>query len=82
MLILLKSLKNLNVKTIDLIQPHWPNYDVNNDEIIKAFNYLKKNKKARFFGLSNYDLKDINTLKKLKGFLNLYKMNFRYEIEV
>lgn len=60
----LKSLKNLNVKTIDLIQPHWPNYDVKNDEIVKAFNYLKKNKKVRFFGLSNYDLKDIKYFKK------------------
>lgn len=64
----LKSLENLNLKTIDLIQPHWPNYDVKNDEIIKAFNYLKKNKKVRFFGLSNYDLKDIKYFKKkLKG---------------
>ena len=64
----LKSLKNLNVKKIDLIQPHWPNYDVKNEEIIKAFNYLKKNKKVRYFGLSNYDLKDIKYFKKkLKG---------------
>ncbi len=64
----LKSLENLNLNTVDLIQPHWSNYDVKNDEIIKAFNYLKKNKKVRFFGLSNYDLKDIKYFKKkLKG---------------
>ena len=66
----LKSLKNLKIKSIDLIQPHWPNYDVSNDEIIKAFKFLKKNKKVRFFGLSNYDLKDIKYFKKkLKGSL-------------
>ena len=60
----LKSLKNLHVKKIDLIQPHWPNYDVKNDEIIKAFKHLKRDKKVRFFGLSNYDLKDIKYFKK------------------
>lgn len=60
----LKSLKNLNVETIDLIQPHWPNYDVKNSELVNAFNFLKKNKKVRFFGLSNYDLKDIKYFKK------------------
>ena len=60
----LKSWKNLHVKKIDLIQPHWPNYDVKNDEIIKAFKHLKRDKKVRFFGLSNYDLKDIKYFKK------------------
>ena len=50
-----------------MIQPHWPNYDVDNDQIIAAFYYLKKNKKVRYFGLSNYDLKDIKYFKlKLK----------------
>lgn len=60
----LKSCRNLKIKKIDLIQPHWPNYDVDNDQIIDAFKFLKKNGKARYFGLSNYDLKDIKYFKK------------------
>ena len=60
----LQSLKNLKVKKIDLIQPHWPNYDVENKDIVRAFEYLKKKRKVRFFGLSNYDLKDFKFFKK------------------
>ena len=59
-----KSCENLNVKTVDLIQPHWPNYEINNDEIVKAFKFLKKKRKVRYFGLSNYDLKDVKFFKK------------------
>ena len=63
----LESIENLKIKKLDLIQPHWPNYDIDNDQIIEAFRYLKKNKKVRYFGLSNYDLKDIRYFKsKLK----------------
>ena len=58
------SLDNLQIKTLDLIQPHWPNYDVKNDEIISAFKFLKKRKMVRYFGLSNYDLKEIKYFKK------------------
>ena len=60
----LKSLQNLRVKKIDLIQPHWPNYKLHNNEIVKAFKYLKKKRKVRYFGLSNYDLKDVKFFKK------------------
>jgi pyridoxine 4-dehydrogenase len=63
----LRSLKNLNVKKIDLIQPHWPNYKIPNSDLIKAFKYLKKKRKVRYFGLSNYDLKDIKFFKKKLG---------------
>ncbi len=64
----MKSLKNLKVKKIDLIQPHWPNYKLHNNDIVKAFKYLKKRGKVRYFGLSNYDLKDVKFFKKkLKG---------------
>lgn len=59
-----QSLKNLKLKKIDLIQPHWPNYDIKNEEIINAFRSLKRKNKVRFFGLSNYDLKDIKFFKK------------------
>ena len=63
----LKSCRNLKIKKIDLIQPHWKNYDIDNDQIIDAFKFLKKNDKVRYFGLSNYDLKDIKYFKqKLK----------------
>ncbi len=64
----MKSLKNLKVKRVDLIQPHWPNYKLDNNDMAKAFKYLKKRGKVRYFGLSNYDLKDVKFFKKkLKG---------------
>lgn len=59
-----KSLKRLNLNRIDLIQPHWPNYSVDNDEIISAFKFLKKDGKVRYFGLSNFELIDIKYFKK------------------
>ena len=64
------SLNNLEIKTLDLVQPHWPNYNVKNEEIVEAFKFLKKKKKVRYFGLSNYDLKEIRYFihrKKLLG---------------
>ncbi len=63
----LQSLKNLKVKKIDLIQPHWPNYQIDKNEIVKAFKYLKQQGKVRYFGLSNYDLKDVRFFKKKLG---------------
>jgi len=60
----LLSLERLKVNKIDLIQPHWPNYQVENDEIIFAFKYLKKKGYVRYFGLSNYDFIDIKYFKK------------------
>ena len=58
------SLKRLGLDRIDLIQPHWPNYSVDNDEIISAFRFLKKQGKVRYFGLSNFELIDIKYFKK------------------
>jgi len=62
------SLKRLDIDKIDVIQPHWPNYNVNNDEIISAFRFLKSKGKVRYFGLSNFELIDIKYFKtKLKS---------------
>ena len=35
-----QSLKNLKVKKIDLIQPHWPNYQIEKNDIVKAYLYM------------------------------------------
>jgi aryl-alcohol dehydrogenase-like predicted oxidoreductase len=66
------SLKRLKINRIDVIQPHWPNYNVDNDEIISAFRFLKKNGKVRYFGLSNFELIDI------KYFKNKLNSDFKF----
>jgi aryl-alcohol dehydrogenase-like predicted oxidoreductase len=66
------SLKRLDINRIDLIQPHWPNYNADNDEIISAFRFLKKKEKVRYFGLSNFELIDI------KYFKNKLKSEFKF----
>lgn len=60
----LESANAMKVNTIDLIQPHWPNPNIEDDEIIDAFNYLKSKKIVRYFGLSNYSLDQIKYFKK------------------
>lgn len=64
----LMSLERLKVKKIDLIQPHWPNHRVDNDEIIFAYRYLKRQGHVRYFGLSNFDFNDIQYFKKKIGY--------------
>jgi aryl-alcohol dehydrogenase-like predicted oxidoreductase len=66
------SLKRLGINRIDVIQPHWPNYNADNDEIISAFRFLKKKGKVRYFGLSNFELIDI------KYFKNKLKSEFKF----
>jgi diketogulonate reductase-like aldo/keto reductase len=66
------SLKRLDLNRIDVIQPHWPNYNVDNDEIIAAFIFLKSKGKVRYFGLSNFELIDI------KYFKNKLKSEFKF----
>lgn len=59
-----QSLQRLKVKKIYLIQPHWPNYKINNIEIIKAYLKLKSDNLVEKFGLSNYEIDDIKYFKK------------------
>jgi diketogulonate reductase-like aldo/keto reductase len=66
------SLKRLDIDRVDVIQPHWPNYNVSNDEIISSFRFLKKKNKVRYFGLSNFELIDI------KYFKNKMKSDFKF----
>ena len=57
------SLKRLGTDVIDLYQIHWPNDDVNIDEIMDAFEHLHETKKVRYFGVSNFlptDFEKIN----------------------
>jgi myo-inositol catabolism protein IolS len=55
-----RSLKNLQTDYIDLFQVHWPpgsfgHVDVPMEEIMRAFNDLKKEGKIRAIGLSNFN---------------------------
>ena len=59
-----KSLEALKVDHIDLIQPHWPSENLNINEIIKAFLYLRKKKLVRYFGLSNFPLSVLMQVKR------------------
>ncbi len=58
------SLKRLGVETIDLYQLHRPDYLCDPAEVARAFAQLKKQGKAREFGVSNFRPSQVVTLQK------------------
>lgn len=54
------SLRRLRVETIDLYQIHWPNPDPDIEEGWAAMAELQKEGKARWIGVSNFDIAQIN----------------------
>ncbi|MGC8533802.1 MAG: aldo/keto reductase [Candidatus Parvarchaeum sp.] len=50
-----RSLKNLDVKSIDLYQLHWPNPRINIKETMKAMEKLVYDGKIRYIGVSNFN---------------------------
>ena len=51
------SCKRLKIKQIDLFLLHWPSNSVPLSQTISAVNHLLKEKKIRYFGLSNFPVK-------------------------
>ncbi len=73
------SLKNLNIKQIDLYQLHWPNYNIPINETMKAMEKLVDDGKIKYIGVSNFNLKDLknaqNAMKKYKIVSNQVEYN-------
>ncbi len=56
------SLKELGVETLDLLLIHRPDYLMNPHEIAEAFQQLKKEGKAKYFGVSNFTASQFDLL--------------------
>lgn len=54
-----RSLKNLDVKQIDLYQLHWPNPGINIKETMRAMEKLVYDGKIRYIGVSNFNQKEL-----------------------
>lgn len=66
------SLSAMNTDYIDLYLLHRPDYFANFEEIAKAFLELKKNKKVKEFGVSNFTSIEFEAL---NNYLNKYDIN-------
>ena len=53
------SLKRLGIKTIDLYQIHFPNYNVPIEETMSAMELLVKQGKIRYIGVSNFSMGEL-----------------------
>ncbi len=56
-----KSLQNLNTDYVDVYLVHWPDVNTPFDETMQALDDIVKQGKARFVGVSNYRLSQIET---------------------
>jgi diketogulonate reductase-like aldo/keto reductase len=54
-----RSLKLLNIKTIDLYQVHWPNPKVPINETMQAMEELVKRRKIKYIGVSNFSVREL-----------------------
>ena len=54
-----ESLKRLRTDYIDLLQIHWPNYEVPFEEVIEPFSKLKEEGKIRAIGVCNFGKPDV-----------------------
>ena len=61
-----KSLKRLNIDAIDLYLLHWPG-SVPFSETLEAFLALKKAGKIRHWGVSNFDVREMESVIRLAG---------------
>ena len=80
-----RSLRNLRVDHIDLFQVHWPDPNTPADETAGALERLVAEGKIRHVGVSNYDVKQMDTLARqgarVECLQPAYHM-FRREIEL
>ena len=72
----LKSLKRLNIKYIDLLQIHWPNEKIPFGETIEEMIKLKKEGLIRNIGLCNF------SYKQLKSICNEFSPNIISSIQI
>ncbi|WP_413616167.1 aldo/keto reductase [Halomonas cupida] len=63
------SLQRLGIDTIDLYLLHWPG-SIGLEETLEAFERLQETGKIRHFGVSNFDLDELQTLHDLDGGLH------------
>jgi predicted oxidoreductase len=63
-----QSLKRLRRETIDIYQLHRPDLLMNPAEVADAFTRLKRDGKARFFGVSNFSPSFVSCLQSALGF--------------
>jgi aryl-alcohol dehydrogenase-like predicted oxidoreductase len=59
------SLKRLRVDTIDLYQIHWPNPEAEIEEGWEAMARLKEQGKVRYIGVSNFDVAQMERVRKI-----------------
>lgn len=72
-----ESLMRLKTDHIDLYQLHWPDPDTPVEETAEVLCELKKSGKIRYVGLSNFNVKDIETFSsivEINSLQNLYNM--------
>jgi len=80
-------LKTLNIECLDMLQNHWPNSKLSDEDIISTFMKLKKDGKIRYFGFSNpytKTLKNQNTLSQLDSLqveTNIYQNSLGLNFE-
>jgi len=72
------SLKNLKIDCIDIYMPHWPTNNYNSENLVSFINEKIKEGKIKYFGLSNFTLKQIQEIKKIykKKFFLEFELNF------
>jgi diketogulonate reductase-like aldo/keto reductase len=74
------SLKNLNIKQIDLYQLHWPNYNIEISETMKAMEKLVDDGKIRYIGVSNFTLKELDGAQNAMKKYNIVSNQVEYNI--
>ena len=76
-----RSLKRLRTDVVDLYLLHWREKRTPLDETIEAFEKLKAQGKIRYWGVSNFDLKDMKELFAIRGGTNCATNQVLYNLE-
>ncbi len=66
-----KSIKNLNVDYLDLYLLHWPNKELDYEEVLKGFKQLYEDRKIKAFGVSNFTIHHLEDIIPIAKKLNL-----------